>query len=122
MQGKKVILVTNLKPANMRGITSQAMVLAAEKIQGGHLQGVELVTPPIMSEIGQQLVFEGFEPTDDDVQRVSPKAWKKLQPNLFTDSQKRVIYRDTDREEHFLVLRDSGAPCTVESATDAPVR
>lgn len=40
------MLVTNLKPANMRGIKSQAMVLAASSPDGSK---VELVTPPEVS-------------------------------------------------------------------------
>lgn len=34
MQGKRVVLVANLKPANMRGVKSQAMVLAATSPDG----------------------------------------------------------------------------------------
>ena len=34
MQGRRVVLVCNLKPANMRGIQSQAMVLAATAPDG----------------------------------------------------------------------------------------
>jgi tRNA-binding EMAP/Myf-like protein len=34
MQGRRVVLVANLKPANMRGVKSQAMVLAATSPDG----------------------------------------------------------------------------------------
>ncbi len=34
MQGRRVVLVANLKPANMRGVKSQAMVLAATSTDG----------------------------------------------------------------------------------------
>lgn len=34
MQGRSVVLVANLKPGNMRGIKSQAMVLAASNPDG----------------------------------------------------------------------------------------
>ena len=31
LKGKKIVVVTNLKPANLRGVESQGMLLAAEK-------------------------------------------------------------------------------------------
>lgn len=34
MQGRSVVIVANLKPSNMRGIKSQAMVLAASSSDG----------------------------------------------------------------------------------------
>ena len=46
MQGRRVAVLCNLKPANMRGVPSQAMVLAATSADGdkvrecmGHTQG-----------------------------------------------------------------------------------
>ena len=38
MQGRRVVLVCNLKPANMRGIQSQAMVLAATAPDGSKVR------------------------------------------------------------------------------------
>ena len=34
MQGQRVVIVANLKPANMRGVKSHAMVLAASSADG----------------------------------------------------------------------------------------
>jgi aminoacyl tRNA synthase complex-interacting multifunctional protein 1 len=48
MQQRAVVCVCNLKEVKMRGVTSQAMVLAAsEKVEGdGEKEKVELVIPP----------------------------------------------------------------------------
>ncbi|MCX6090144.1 MAG: methionine--tRNA ligase subunit beta [Candidatus Atribacteria bacterium] len=35
MVGKKIVVLTNLKPANIRGVKSQGMLLAADDGQGG---------------------------------------------------------------------------------------
>jgi len=35
LQGRRVVIVANLKPANMRGVKSQAMVLAASSSSDG---------------------------------------------------------------------------------------
>ena len=42
MQGRRVVLVCNLKPANMRGIQSQAMVLAATAPDGSKVRRLPL--------------------------------------------------------------------------------
>lgn len=38
MQGRRVLLLCNLKPAAMRGVTSQAMVLAATHPETGKVR------------------------------------------------------------------------------------
>jgi tRNA-binding EMAP/Myf-like protein len=40
MQQRRVVVVANLKPAAMRGITSQAMVLAATHPESGKVRGM----------------------------------------------------------------------------------
>ena len=57
MQGRRVVVLCNLKPANMRGVQSQAMVLAASSADG---ETVELVEPPAGCKPGERLTFEGF--------------------------------------------------------------
>lgn len=56
--GQKVLLLMNLKPAKMRGIESQAMVLCATSSDGNT---VELVQPPLSSEPGDVATFDGFK-------------------------------------------------------------
>ncbi len=46
MQGRRVVLVANLKPANMRGVKSQAMVLAATSTDGSTVHS----NPPVQAE------------------------------------------------------------------------
>ena len=40
MQGRRVTVLCNLKPANMRGVQSQAMVLAASSADGEKVSGL----------------------------------------------------------------------------------
>lgn len=66
MQGRKVVVVCNLKPVKMRGIKSAAMVLAAsprlkEGEEDHHGGPVELVTPPKGSVAGERVFFEGWK-------------------------------------------------------------
>lgn len=49
-----------MKPANMRGVKSFAMVLCATH-KDGKDAGIELVQPPAGSKVGDRIFFEGFE-------------------------------------------------------------
>ncbi|XP_044768585.1 aminoacyl tRNA synthase complex-interacting multifunctional protein 1 isoform X2 [Neomonachus schauinslandi] len=55
MQNRMVILLCNLKPAKMRGVISQAMVMCASS-----LEKVEILAPPNGSVPGDRIVFDAF--------------------------------------------------------------
>jgi tRNA-binding EMAP/Myf-like protein len=62
MQGRLLVAVCNLKPANMRGVKSFAMVLAATSPDGKEGMGsVELIAVPEGSQPGDRVFFEGCE-------------------------------------------------------------
>jgi aminoacyl tRNA synthase complex-interacting multifunctional protein 1 len=66
MQGRKVVVVANLKPVKMRGVKSCAMVLAASPrlapgVEDNHAGPVELVSPPEGSPAGERVYFEGWQ-------------------------------------------------------------
>jgi methionyl-tRNA synthetase len=50
LAGRRVLVVANMKPANMRGVQSQAMVLAATGADGR----LELVEPPPGAAVGER--------------------------------------------------------------------
>ena len=53
-QGKKVVVLANLKPRNMRGIKSSGMLMAAS--DASH-ENVELLVPPEDSLPGERVWF-----------------------------------------------------------------
>lgn len=55
-----VIGFTNLKPGNIRGIKSYAMVMCAKSEDGSV---VELMRPPAGAQVGDRLYLEGQDPT-----------------------------------------------------------
>lgn len=59
--GKKIIIVTNLKPVKLRGVKSEGMLLAVSQ---GKKVGL-LLAPD--AKPGQVLKFEGVEPCDDEI-------------------------------------------------------
>ncbi|KAG8714071.1 G4 quadruplex nucleic acid binding protein [Ceratobasidium sp. 395] len=58
MRDRMLIAVCNLKPANMRGVKSFAMVLCATH-KDGKDQGIEIVNPPEGAKPGDRVYFEG---------------------------------------------------------------
>ena len=57
--GKRVVVVCNLKPAKMRGINSDGMVLCGSKeVAEGEVEAVELLVPPEGAAIGERLTVE----------------------------------------------------------------
>lgn len=85
MQMRKVVLVCNLKPANMRGIKSSAMVLAASPRQTAeedpHAGLVELVEPPENAQVGERVFFEGYtEGKPQEQLNAKQKVMETIQP------------------------------------------
>ncbi|KAJ8509253.1 hypothetical protein ONZ45_g8558 [Pleurotus djamor] len=60
MRDKYLVAVCNLKPANMRGVKSFAMVLCATSPNGKE-GGIELVQPPANAKPGDRVYFEGAD-------------------------------------------------------------
>lgn len=58
MQNRMAILLCNLKPAKMRGVVSQAMVMCASSPDK-----VEILDPPGGAVAGDKVVFQGFPGT-----------------------------------------------------------
>lgn len=83
MQNRPVILLCNLKPAKMRGIVSQAMVMCASE-PGGK---VEVLAPPAGAVPGDRVGLEGEEVGQPDSQLKS-KVWEAVAAKLKTRSDR----------------------------------
>ncbi|GLU08690.1 hypothetical protein SLE2022_255870 [Rubroshorea leprosula] len=111
MQERMVCVLCNLKPATMRGIKSQAMVLAASN--SDHTK-IELVEPPKSATVGEQITFPGFEGEPDDVLNPKKKVWETLQVDLHTDADLVACYKD-------IPLTTSAGVCTVSSICNGSI-
>ncbi|KAL6185706.1 hypothetical protein ACLB2K_041833 [Fragaria x ananassa] len=112
MQNRKVCVLCNLKPATMRGIKSQAMVLAASN--SDHT-AVELVDPPLSAQVGERITFPGFEGEPDDVLNPKKKVWETLQVDLQSNNELVACYKD-------IPLTTSAGVCTVKSIRGGAIR
>jgi methionyl-tRNA synthetase len=112
MQGRRVVLVCNLKPATMRGVRSEAMVLAATSADGA---GVELVEPPEGAAVGERVAVEGFPGEPDAQLPPKKKVWEAVQPELATDGARRACYRGAP-------LATAAGACTVRTIVGGSIK
>ncbi|KAK4213815.1 hypothetical protein QBC37DRAFT_422408, partial [Rhypophila decipiens] len=133
MQGRKVVVVCNLKPVKMRGIKSSAMVLAASpKIKEGeaddHKGPVELVSPPADAKAGERVYFEGWQGEPEKVLNPKKKVWETFQPGFTTTDALEVAFdagvvKELEGKSGLgKLVTESGGVCTVKSLTGAQVR
>ncbi|XP_048435531.1 probable methionine--tRNA ligase isoform X1 [Pyrus x bretschneideri] len=112
MQNRKVCVLCNLKPANMRGIKSEAMVLAASNSE--HTT-VELVEPPEGAQVGERVTFPGFVGEPDEILNPKKKVWETLQVDLHTNTELVACYKD-------IPLTTSAGVCTVSSIAGGSIK
>ncbi|GAU22503.1 hypothetical protein TSUD_296220 [Trifolium subterraneum] len=112
MQNRKVCVLCNLKPATMRGIKSQAMVLAASNLD--HTK-VELVEPPSSASVGERITFPGHEGDPDELLNPKKKVWETLQVDLQTNEKLEACFKN-------IPLTTSAGICTVSSISNGSIR
>ncbi|XP_076060493.1 aaRS-interacting multifunctional protein 1 [Oratosquilla oratoria] len=88
MQNRMAVLLCNLKPAKMRGITSEAMVMCASTPEK-----VEILAPPAGSQPGDVVEFEGYTRNPDAILNPKKKIFETCAPDLKTDNNKVATYK-----------------------------
>ncbi|OAA80219.1 multisynthetase complex auxiliary component p43 [Akanthomyces lecanii RCEF 1005] len=132
MQGRKVVVVCNLKPVKMRGVKSCAMVLAASpRIKEGevddHKGPVELVAPPADSKAGDRVFFEGWRGEPEGVLNPKKKIWEMFQPGFTTTDSLDVVFdagavESLGKTDLGKLVTETGGVCTVQTLKGATVR
>ena len=89
MQDRLVLLLCNLKPAKMRGVTSEAMVMCASTPEK-----VEILVPPPGAGIGDRAVVDGFAGESDPQLNPKKKIFEECAPFLKTNGQGIACYKD----------------------------
>jgi len=96
---KKIVVVTNLKPAKLRGEISQGMLLAAEK------NGKVKILEAPESEPGDQVIPEGYLPKTAQIK------YEEFAKVKLTVKDKKVFYENkplkTETEEVFVDIKDN---------------
>lgn len=92
LQDRVVLVMCNLKPVKMRGITSQAMVMCASNEKRTLF---ELLNAPEGSVPGDRVTFDGFPGEPDKQLNPKKKVWEQVQPHLRTNDAGIACYKDT---------------------------
>ena len=119
--GKKVVAVTNLKPAKMRGIESYAMLLAASDGKDEN-EKVELLSVPDSVPNGELISFDGKEPSEPDEMMKSKgalKVWDRVKAGLQTNSEGEAVYAS---EGQSFRMMTSGGPIKAASLQNAGIQ
>uniref|UniRef100_A0A3B4TSC6 Aminoacyl tRNA synthase complex-interacting multifunctional protein 1-like n=1 Tax=Seriola dumerili TaxID=41447 RepID=A0A3B4TSC6_SERDU len=88
MQNRMAVLLCNQKPAKMRGVVSQAMVMCASSPDK-----VEILDPPVGALPGDRVTFQGCPGEPDKELNPKKKIWEQIQPDLRTDAQCVATYK-----------------------------
>lgn len=88
MQNRMAVLMCNLKPAKMRGVTSEAMVMCASTPEK-----VEILAPPPDALPGDRVVCDGYPGQPDAQLNPKKKVFEQVAPDLKTDSEKKATYK-----------------------------
>jgi methionyl-tRNA synthetase len=100
LEGRRVVVLCNLKPAAVRGQMSHAMVLCATQPlpaaeQGGEPAGerLELLEPPEGAAVGERVMVAGFERAPETQLNPRKKVFEAVAKELATDAQAVATYR-----------------------------
>ncbi|NXO05175.1 AIMP1 protein, partial [Rhinopomastus cyanomelas] len=111
MQNRMAVLLCNLKPAKMRGVVSQAMVMCASSPEK-----VEILAPPPGAVPGDKITFEGFPGDPEKELNPKKKIWEQIQPDLHTNDQCVATYKGVPFE-----VKGKGV-CRAETMTNSGIK
>ncbi|XP_066535510.1 aminoacyl tRNA synthase complex-interacting multifunctional protein 1a [Hoplias malabaricus] len=111
MQNRMAVLLCNLKPAKMRGVVSQAMVMCASSPDK-----VEILDPPSGAVPGERITVQGFPGEPDKELNPKKKVWEQVQPDLRTDNQCVATYKGAAFE-----VAGKGV-CKAQSMTNSSIK
>lgn len=90
MKDRMVIVMCNLKPAKMRGVTSEAMVMCASTPEK-----VEVLSPPSTAVPGDLVHCEGFVRNPEPQLNPKKKIFETCAPDLTTNDSLQACYKGT---------------------------
>lgn len=118
MEGRRLIVICNLKPRNLVGFKSHGMVLCASKTLEDGSTKVEFVDPPASANAGDRIVGEGLI---GDVLTASKcdkmKAFEILAADLKADADGFATWKDVK-----LVVEKSKEVLTVPTLRDCHLK
>jgi methionine--tRNA ligase beta chain len=92
LEGRRVVVLCNLKSRKLVGFPSHGMVLCASNADH---TAVECMEPPEDAAIGERVLFEGFEEGVPEVENkiAKKKIFEKIAPDLKTDANGVCVWK-----------------------------
>lgn len=92
LEGRRVVVLCNLKARKLVGFPSHGMVLCASNADH---TAVECMEPPADAAIGQRIMFEGFTEGEPEPENkiAKKKIFEKLAPDLKTDANGVCVWK-----------------------------
>ena len=92
LEGRRVVVLCNLKARKLVGFPSHGMVLCASNADH---TAVECMEPPEDAAIGQRIMFEGFTEGEPEPENkiAKKKIFEKLAPDLKTDANGICVWK-----------------------------
>lgn len=113
LQGAKVCVLVNLKPAKLAGVKSLGMVLCASSEDG---TTAELLQPPAGAAVGERVFFPPVHDAAAKVEaRANEKTLEQVWPQFRTNALRQATFNG-------LVAHTSAGPVTVPSLTGASIK
>ena len=121
MQNRWIVGVCNLKPVSMRGIKSFGMILCATAREGKE-GGVQPVSPPEGSQLGDRVFVDGYEGMEP-LEQMNPKkkVFETIQPNYTSTDAKECAWvgpgpNGAAEEKSLRLLRTARGVCMAHFA------
>jgi tyrosyl-tRNA synthetase len=121
LQGALGVFLCNLKPAKMRGIESQAMLLCASCDNPRQVEPLSIQPRDDISSsiVGSRVVFPSTTPCiPEAVLNPKKKVWESIQSDLCVADDGRVVWKN----EHFLSLADGSGTIVATNMRNVPVK
>lgn len=88
MKDRYAVFMCNLKPAKMRGVLSEGMIMCASSPDK-----VEVLVPPPDSAIGDRVTVDEYPGTPDAQLNPKKKIWETLKPDVCTNADRVATYK-----------------------------
>ncbi|KAN0029669.1 hypothetical protein ACTA71_007804 [Dictyostelium dimigraforme] len=110
MLNRKVLVLCNLKPANLKSIKSFGMVLCASNADHTH---VEFVEPPADATIGERVLFDKYPGEFDKV--LKPTTFDAVSADFKTDENKIASFKGD-------LSKTSAGPCVSKTLPNTLIK
>jgi len=110
LQNRHAVFLCNLKPAKLKGIASEAMIMCASTPEK-----VEIINVPEGATRGDRVTFNEYPGAPDAQLNPKKKTWEQIQPDLHINADGAASYKGA-------VWRVQDKLCTAPTMRNCPIK